>query len=243
MTTSEFVVVGIAVLVASFAQIIAGFGFALLCMPIMTLAVDVRDAVVVSTLVGMVSISWQAWVLRADADREVANRLCIGAVAGMPLGIVVLRVMSDQSLRLILGCAVIIATLMLIRRINLTHAGARLDLAAGFLSGVLNTSLSTNGPPLVFTLQARQFDADRFRGTLVRVFAVSNVVTLAMFSVTGVLTAKGAVGAAVALPAWAAGTALGWPIRARLSGEPFRRLVIALLFVVGLAAIWFALAR
>ena len=84
MTTAEFVVVGVAVLVASCVQIIAGFGFALLCMPIMTLAVDVRDAVVVSTLVGMVSISWQAWVLRADADREVSNRLCIGAVAGMP---------------------------------------------------------------------------------------------------------------------------------------------------------------
>ena len=134
MTTAEFVVVGVALLVASCAQIIAGFGFALLCMPIMTLAVDVRDAVVVSTLVGMVSISWQAWVLRADADREVSNRLCIGAVAGMPFGIVALRAMSDQSLRLILGCAVIIATLMLIRRINLTHVGARLDLAAGFLS-------------------------------------------------------------------------------------------------------------
>ncbi|MEY4606987.1 MAG: hypothetical protein RLY45_1747, partial [Actinomycetota bacterium] len=28
----------------------------------------------------------------------------------------------------------------------------------------------------------------------------------------------------------------------RLSGEPFRRLVIALLFVVGVAAIWFAVA-
>ena len=64
MTTAEFVVVGVAVLVASCVQIIAGFGFALLCMPIMTLAVDVRDAVVVSTLVGMVSISWQAWVDR-----------------------------------------------------------------------------------------------------------------------------------------------------------------------------------
>lgn len=242
MTTAELVVVGVAVLVASFAQIIAGFGFALLCMPIMTLAIDVRDAVVVSTLVGMVSISWQAWVLRADADTKVANRLCIGAVAGMPLGIVALRLMSDQSLRFVLGCAVIVATIMLVRRVNLAHAGPRLDLTAGFLSGMLNTSLSTNGPPLVFTLQARQFDADRFRGTLVRVFAVSNVFTLAMFAATDVLTASGARAAAVALPAWAAGTALGWPVRSRLSGEPFRRLVIALLFVVGLAAIWFALA-
>lgn len=240
MSSAELVVIGIAVLVASFAQIIAGFGFALLCMPIMTLAIDVREAVVVSTLVGMVSISWQAWVLRRDAEPKVSARLCAGAIAGMPVGLVVLLVLSDRALRLTLGLAVIVATVMLIRQVNLAHVGAPLDVTAGFLSGVLNTSLSTNGPPLVFALQARQFEADVFRGTLVRVFAVSNVVTLALFAASGTLTVDGAVAAAVALPAWGVGTALGWPIRSRISGEPFRRLVIVLLFAVGVVAIWSA---
>ena len=91
MGGSTLLVVAIAILVASFVQVIAGFGFALLCMPIMTLAVDVKEAVVVSTLVGAVAISWQAWVLRHDVATRVAGRLCLGAVFGMPLGLVVLR--------------------------------------------------------------------------------------------------------------------------------------------------------
>ena len=128
----------------------------LLCMPIMTLAVDVKEAVVVSTLVGAVAISWQAWVLRHDVATRVAGRLCLGAVFGMPLGLVVLRHAPEHALRLSLGIAVLIATALLVRGINLSRAGAPLDIVSGFCSGLLNTSLSTNGPPLVFALQARR---------------------------------------------------------------------------------------
>ena len=46
----------------------------------------------------------------------------------------------------------------------------------GFVSGVLNTSLSTNGPPLVFGLQARHLGAAPFRATISTVFAFSNIV-------------------------------------------------------------------
>lgn len=241
MSHAELVVVGIAIFAASFVQIIAGFGFALLCMPIMTLAVDVKEAVIVSTLVGAVSISWQAWMLRADTEPVVTGRLCLGALVGMPLGLGVLQVASEHALRLTLGIAVLIATALLARGFNLRHAGAPLDLAAGFVSGLLNTSLSTNGPPLVFALQARQLDATRFRGTLVRVFAFSNVVTITLFLISGNITRDGVTAAAVALPAWIAGTLLGWPIRSRISGEPFRRMVLLLLLVVGVSAIYFAL--
>ena len=151
-----------------------------------------------------------------------------------------LPISSEHSLRLALGIAVLIATALLARGMNLSHAGAPLDVAAGFLSGILNTSLSTNGPPLVFALQARRLDADQFRGTLARVFAFSNLVTIALFAVSGTVTREGMSAAAIALPAWVVGTLAGWPIRSRISGEPFRRMVLGLLFVVGVSAIYFA---
>ena len=127
MSHGELIVVGVAILVASFVQIIAGFGFALLCMPIMTLAIDVKEAVIVSTLVGAVSISWQAWLLRGDTAPKITGRLCLGAVFGMPLGLIVLRLAPEHSLRLALGIAVLIATALLARgdrkstRLNSSH--------------------------------------------------------------------------------------------------------------------------
>ncbi|MCY7299367.1 MAG: sulfite exporter TauE/SafE family protein, partial [Ilumatobacteraceae bacterium] len=176
MTTVQFVVVAAAIFVAAFTQVIAGFGFGLLAMPIMTLAVPVEQAVVVSTLLGMVSTSWMGWHLRAAVDRPIAKRLTLAAFVGMPLGLWILNVVSDKTLRLTLGIAVLIATALLVRRINLAHVGPTLDVGMGFISGVLNTSLSTNGPPLVFDLQARQLQPKEFRATISAVFAVSNVV-------------------------------------------------------------------
>lgn len=240
MTTVQLVVVALAIFVAAFTQVIAGFGFALLAMPIMTLAVPVEQAVVVSTLLGMVSTSWMGWHLRAAVDRPIAKRLTLAAFAGMPLGLWILNVVSDKALRLTLGIAVLIATGLLIRRINLAHVGPTLDIGMGFISGVLNTSLSTNGPPLVFDLQARQLEPTEFRATISAVFALSNVVGLALFIADGKITTEGLHAALVAIPAWVVGQGLGWPVRRHIQGERFRVMVLVLLFFAGTAAVVFA---
>ncbi len=238
----QLVVVAIAIFVASSTQVIAGFGFGLLSMPIMTLAIPVERAVVVSTLLSMVSTLWMAWHLRTDIDRLLAKRLTLAALVGMPLGLWILNVVSDRALRLTLGVSVLIATVLLVRRINLSHVGPRLDLALGFVSGVLNTSLSTNGPPLVFGLQARQMKPDQFRATLSAVFAMSSIVALTLFIVAGKVTSDGLHAVLVALPAWLLGQGLGWPIRRHFNGERFRATVLILLTIAGTTAIVFALA-
>ncbi|MDO8362186.1 MAG: sulfite exporter TauE/SafE family protein [Actinomycetota bacterium] len=240
MTTGQLVVVAVAVFGAAFVQVIAGFGFALLCMPIMTIAVPVEKAVVISSLLGIMSSVWQAWHQRADADRPLVKRLTLSAFLGMPLGLVVLNVVADRTLKIVLGVAVLIATALIIRRINLTHVGPAMDVGAGFLSGVLNTSLSTNGPPLVFDLQARHLSPARFRATISMVFALSNIVGLALFVADGKVTREGMRAALIALPAWAVGQLLGWPVRKHVHGERFRWMVVVLLFLAGASAIVFA---
>ncbi|MDO8390009.1 MAG: sulfite exporter TauE/SafE family protein [Actinomycetota bacterium] len=241
MTTAELIVVGVAVGVAAFVQVIAGFGFALLCMPIMTLAIPVEKAVVVSTLLSTVTTSWQSWFLRKDADPPLVKRLTISAYVGMPLGLVILEVVSDGALKVVLGVSVLLATFLLARRLDLRHVGTGLDVAAGFLSGVLNTSLSTNGPPLVFDLHARHLDAARFRATISAVFALCSVGALALFIGRGKVTPEGVHAALIALPAWLVGQSIGWPIRKHMHGERFRVLVLCLLAAAGTTTVVFAL--
>ena len=115
-----------------------------------------------------------------------------------------------------------------------------LDVTAGFLSGVLNTSLSTNGPPLVFDLQARHLDATRFRATISVVFALCNVGALSLFIGRGKVTEAGGHAALIALPAWLRGQAVGWPIRKHMHGERFRVLVLSLLAIAGITTVVFA---
>jgi uncharacterized membrane protein YfcA len=236
VTTTQIIAVVIAVFAASFVQALAGFGFGLLAMPLMTLAVSPTSAVVVSTLVGVLVSTWQSWFLRADADRPVVKRMAIGAYIGMPLGLVVLNTVSDTALRFALGVAVLVAVVLLALDVQI-RASRTSDGVAGFASGVLNTSLSTNGPPLVFVLQARRLDAAAFRATIVAVFALSNVFAVTLFVVTGKVNRDGVVAALLAVPALLAGQLIGFPLRRHLHGERFRTFVLVLLAAAGVSAI------
>lgn len=237
VTTAQLIVVGAAVFVAAFMQIVAGFGFALLAVPLMTLAIDPKVAVVVSTLTGVFVTTWQAIKERAEADKILVRRMTIGAYVGMPLGLLVYVSVDDNVLRFLLGLAVLVAAVLLAFRVNLHHVGPRLDYGSGFVSGVLATSLSTNGPPLVFVLQARQLSAVRFRATISTVFALTNVGGLALFTASGKVTRDGIVAVLVTVPALLFGQLLGFPIRKHVHGERFRWLVLVLLVAAAISAI------
>lgn len=241
VSSGELMVVVTAIFAASFLQVIAGFGFALLAMPIMTLALPVEQAVVITTLLGVITSGWQSIHQRHHADRGLVKTMTIGAYVGMPLGLVLLNVVDDQTLKIALGISVLVATAMLAGRISLAHVGPHLDYGAGFLSGVLNTSIGTNGPPLVLALQARHVEAVRFRATIVAVFALSNILAIALFIADDKITSQGVRAAVFALPAWVIGQALGWPARRHVEGERFRVLVLVMLLAVGVTTIVFAL--
>jgi len=241
VSAGELVVVGVAVFSAALIQVVAGFGFALLAVPVMTLAIPTRDAVVVTTLLGMGMSSWQAAHGRADTDWRLVRRLAIAAYAGMPFGLWVFVAVDDHVLRLMLGVAVLIAVGLLAFDVNLHHSGPALDVGAGFLSGVLNTSISTNGPPLVFALQARQLAPQPFRSTITTVFALSNLLGVTLFVAAGKVHRDGLVAAAIALPSLFVGQLVGFPLRRHVHGDRFRWLVLALMVVAAASAIVAAL--
>jgi len=240
MTTGQLILIAAAIFAAAFVQVIAGFGFALLCMPIMVIAVPIEQAVVVSALISVLTTTWQAIHLREHAQWPLLKRLVPAAFLGMPLGLLILNVVSDYALQLTLGISVLVAVAVLARNVNLTHVGRRMDFGLGFLSGVLNTSLSTNGPPLVFDLQARRLPAEQFRATISTTFALSNIGGIALFVADGKVNRTGVNAALIALPAWALGQFLGFPIRKHFHGERFRRMVLLLLFAAGVSTILFA---
>jgi len=237
VTTAQLIVVGGAIFLAAFLQIVAGFGFALLSVPLMTLAIDPKIAVIVSSLTSVFVTTWQAVKDRSRADKVLVRRMVLAAYVGMPIGLLVFITVDSNVLRLMLGIAVLIAAGLLAAGFNLHHAGPHLDHGAGFISGVLATSLSTNGPPLVFALQARQLDPVRFRATISTVFAVCNVGGLTLFIVSGNVTRDGLVATAVTVHALILGQLLGFPVRKHVHGERFRWLVLVLMFVSGTSAI------
>jgi uncharacterized membrane protein YfcA len=237
VSTGEMIVVAVAIFGAAFVFTLVAFGFALLAMPLMTLAIPVEQAVVVTTILGLPSVSLQAIQLRHHADRSLVKRLTGASIIGMLPGLVILNFVDDTTLRIVLGVSVLIATWLLWRQPKLSHVGPAFDAACGFVSGVLNTSLGTNGPPLVFDLRSRGLADDRFRGTIAAIFVGSSAVALTLFAINGKITAAGLEAVAVALPGWVLGLALGKRAKPHVKDERFKKLVLEMLFVTGATAI------
>jgi uncharacterized protein len=237
MIITTVALVSLSVLIASFVQVVAGFGFALLAVPVMAVGVDPRLAVVVSTVVGLSSTTVQATMDRSDVDRVLARRLTLAAFTGMPLGFVIFLFVDVGTLRVLLGAVVLVASVALARGVDLRHTGRGLDVGLGALSGVLATSLSTNGPPLVFGLHARRLSPEAFRATLAVVLSASGAVSLAFFVAAGRVDEEVLSALLFALPAMAVGHVAGRFVRPHVRPVVFRRLVLGLLVAAAITTI------
>ncbi|MGA0117982.1 MAG: sulfite exporter TauE/SafE family protein [Ilumatobacteraceae bacterium] len=225
------------VAVSSLAQSLAGFGFGLLAVPLMTLVIEPHQAVIVATMIGTVSTTLQAIIDRRFADLAMAKRLSIAAYLGMPFGFVVFLVISESVMRFALGVVVLIATFVLARGFSFRGQSKSMDWLMGWLSGVLSTSTSTNGPPLVFLLQARGIEPHVFRATINAVFAISNIGALILFGSSGSVEMNGLLAAIVSLPFLFTSLKVGYLLRPKVKVEHFRKLVLGMLLLSGVSVL------
>ena len=103
------------------------------------------------------------------------------------------------------------------------------DIVLGAFSGLLATSVSTNGPPLVFLLQSKQLDPWRLRATLAYVFTISGCASFIVLMIAGKGSIEAFQYAMLSLPAMYLGTVVGRRASLRVTQEAFKRLVYVLL--------------
>ena len=241
VTVAQFVAVGAIILFASVVQSVSGFGFSLMSVPLMVLVIDLHLAVVVATLIGTVSSTSQAWLLRSDRDDVLTKRFIASACVGAPLGLLAFVFVPQNFLKVLLGVGVLFGVVVLARGVDMRATHHSFDWIMGALSGVLLMATSTNGPPLVFTLQARHVEAPRFRATLNAVFAFSGYLAIVLFAISGKISAQSLLLAAVVAPLLLCGLAIGTRIRAHIEPNRFRILILVLLTASGASSIFSAL--
>ena len=227
MSTSQFVLIGLAVFFSSMVQTVTGFGFSLLAVPLMSIVVPTDISVVIAATLS--TFPGQAWTERHHGDRPTIKRLVLASLIGMPFGLFILTVATSQQLKLVLAAVIVVFLIINLRGFRLENPSTPIDLAAGLSAGVLSTSLSTNGPPLVMALHARHFSPQVFRGTISSVLVLISIVSLALFAVTGLFTTEVAWSLLVAGPALVVGFFIGHRVRGHIDATRFRGLVTLLL--------------
>ncbi|MGH9016476.1 MAG: sulfite exporter TauE/SafE family protein [Acidimicrobiales bacterium] len=219
-----------------------GFGFALLAVPLLAFVVPTKSAVVIVFLNGTLTCAWLTLRLRRQAEWSVVRGLAVGVVIGAPFGVVVLRFVSAEVLRLVLGVTIVTAAVWIIVQARTGGAQAaasfrRTAIVTGIISGVLNTSFATNGPPLVYELRRRGLSDDRFRATISSVFLVSNIIGLPLLVAAGLVTVTDVEYAALSVLPCVLGIAAGARVGRRMATEHFVVAVDTLLLATGVLTV------
>jgi uncharacterized protein len=226
---------------AAVVQLAAGFGFALVCVPLLALVVDPHVAVLVALQVGVAGALFQAVEGRRHLDGGVVTRLTVAGLVGLPVGGWVYARSSPEVLKIVIGVVILAAVVLLARGFTLARSSRPVDLVGGLLTGFLTTCTGTSGPPIVTILQARDVSPEVFRATTSTVFCVLDALSVVGFAATGHLRWPLFLVTLCTLPGLAVGAWLGVRARQLLSPQAFRVAVLLLLTWSGLAAILTAL--
>jgi uncharacterized protein len=241
---------GAVVLGASVLGGVTGFGFALVCTPLLLLlGLELTDVVVVNLAIGLVTRVATVARLHRSVHRRRAQDLVAGCVPGLLIGYLVRDVVGGDTLKVTAGgVAVVVAAYMLARPTGTAAADAApaprlVTGTAGLLGGFLGITTSLNGPPPVVLLSRENIAPRTFVADLAVYFMVCNALALALIGLAGGLDA-GRVGLLLAcwLPGALLGNALGTSWSGRVPQGPFRLMTLGLVLVTGLTTVVTVLA-
>lgn len=149
------IAVALVAAVAALAQMVTGFGFALVSIPLLSLLTDPMTAVTAGTVLSLWLTGTATVHQRRHVDWSTTRLVTLTGLAGIRFGLVALRLIHPSWLSVLIGTVVIAFTIVLAcpRSSRRTVKGSS-SITAGWFSGALLASTGMNGPPIVIAFQA-----------------------------------------------------------------------------------------
>lgn len=168
-----------------------------------------------------------------------------GGLLGIALGTAVFGLMSDQTVKLMVGA---IALVFLARSLWQARPGRVAPPPAtssrlrggiwGALSGLTSTIAHAGGPPLAVYLYPLRLDRATLAATTVVFFATMNYVKLVPYFFLGQLSATNVLTSLLLLPLAPIGVRIGIWLAARMSDAWFYRVIYVMLGLTGTKLVW-----
>jgi len=227
-----------AVLFAAFVRGVAGFGLALILAPILLIILDPKSVVVVNLLLGVIS---NILVILYGFRNKYLNRIILMAASSLPgiaIGIWIITIIAPSFLKVIIGAITILFVVPLTLGFARVFVRERLACGvSGFLSGILSSSTSLGGPPVVLLMYNQKWDKETIHSSLAVYFLFICVCSLISLAVVGLVDVQTVISAATLIPALLIGIGLGMVTFRRVNVRFFRMLTLGIVVVTGIMGI------
>ncbi|AUA57261.1 Sulfite exporter TauE/SafE [Achromobacter spanius] len=235
---SLYVLVVVGAVAAGFVQGLSGFGFGLVAMSFWAWTIDPRLAAAMTVFGGLTGQLLAAFTVRRGFAWSNLLPFVAGGLVGIPVGVQLLPHLDPVIFKACIGGLLAVwCPLMLFatRLPRITAGGKVADGVVGAMGGVMGGIGGFTGviPTLWCTL--RGFDRDVQRSVIQNFNLSMLVVTMAGYLYTGVVTRDMLPLFAIILPAMLVPTLLGARLYVGISDVTFRRVVLGLLTLSGVA--------
>lgn len=238
---TQLATIAAAYFIAALIKGVTGLGYSSTCLPILTLAFGLKEALpmvlipsVASNLVVMVSTGG----FHASVQRFWP--MILSAAASVFAGLWALTRMGSENAAAVLGVVLLIYVGFALTnaRFRLTEARTReLEPAIGAATGFVNGLTGSQVMPLIPYLLSLDMARERFLQASNQSFTLSSAAMFVGLGVAGLMTAQVVAVSAFGLVLVALGVRIGQQISRRLAPQAFRTAVLIVLAALGLGLI------
>ncbi|WP_137596735.1 sulfite exporter TauE/SafE family protein [Paucilactobacillus kaifaensis] len=188
------------ILIALFGALVRtvfGFGEALVTMPLLALVgFNLQESTALIGALGLLVAMPATIKFRAHIDFAIVCRLVIGSLFGVPVGILLIKVIDTSMVLHLLGLFLIGYGLYNLFKTFRQQSGKAWlrsngwDYLAGLISGALGSAYNSHGVPVVIYGTLKQWSVEQLRGILQAHFVCVGVIVVASQLVSGFWTSK-----------------------------------------------------
>lgn len=225
--------IGLIILLASFTQGSSGFGFQLVALSLLSLLIDLKFAIPLCAMFGLVINIYLIITLRAHIKIFELKRLIIGSIIGIPIGVYFLSEVNPDHIKLLLGIVLLIFVgISSTKIIKSDGINVKWGYIFGLASGILGGAFNTNGPPVLIYFHLQGWDKFKLKAAITGFFIFSSSLIVASHIVSGLTTKSVLTDFLYYLPAVIVGQILGKIMFNRISSELYHKLILGFLFIV-----------
>ncbi len=238
ITASIWILSAVVILMASVLRGLTGFGFALFSVPLLSFVLPIDILVPSMSLFNILASIYLLLKIRVKLKARYFLPMFIASLAGIPIGVYALQHLNEEVLRIMVGIVIVVFSLLLIFGKDKDPRFKNKPVVfAGFLSGILGSSISISGPPVALAMNRKKYSKDLFRANFTVFGLLSSLLTSVVYIIKGILVTASIKFTAFFFPLLLLGSSLGNRWAKNIKQEKFRKVVIVLNFVTGLAVV------
>ncbi|WP_432665846.1 sulfite exporter TauE/SafE family protein [Wukongibacter baidiensis] len=233
------VIIGfIVILCSGIIQGATSFGFSLLALPILGAFIPLKMIVPMLVIYSLIMNSIILYKIREHVKLKRMTLLIVSAVIATPIGANMLINLNETFLKIGVGVIVTISALSFYFGYKFKIKNEKIAyIPVGFMSGLLNGSVSLSGPPVILFLANQDVEKQVFRATLTAYFWLLNIMTLITFIYKKLIDVEVLRITGYLLPALIIGVLIGIKLGNKIKEETFKKLTTVLMIFMGALSI------